>query len=64
MDEYETETTEVAETVTDSKTPILVLGLAAVGAVTVGKKAFDKVRSYRVIRKSKLDALKTPPVES
>lgn len=59
----ENETITVGQ-LSDSKTPIVIVGLAVIGGAAVAKKAFEKARSYRIVRKSKLEALKTPPVES
>ena len=53
MEDFETEvvTPEVITDSETSKTPLLVAGLAVVGAVAVGKKAFNKVRQYKIIRR-------------
>lgn len=49
--EYEIETPVVDSDSDTSKMPLVVVGLALVGGATVAKKAFNKVRGYRIVRK-------------
>lgn len=59
--EFETPVQAVPEPET-SKKPLIMLGLATVGAVALAKKGFDKARRYRIVNKDDLDALKNQPV--
>ncbi len=57
MEENTFEPTPVVPNQLASKTPAFVGVLALVGAGTLAKKGFNKVRQFRVVRKDRLDEL-------
>lgn len=61
MENEEIGTTD-SELAPSKRLSVVVTGLAVIGAVKVGTFAADKLGQFRLIRKSKLDALKAKSV--